>query len=135
MSDDYEVGYGKPPKHGQFKMGKSGNPKGRPKSSQNFRTDLEETLHQAVTINEKGRPRIVSSQKAALLRLLEKALKGDPRALDRFLALAAEHSAETEARQAERGLSQSDADILARYEETVRNEGSARKAGEGESDG
>ena len=26
MSDDYKVGYGKPPKHGQFKKGESGNP-------------------------------------------------------------------------------------------------------------
>lgn len=29
MSDDYEVGYGRPPKHGQFQKGKSGNPSGR----------------------------------------------------------------------------------------------------------
>ena len=27
---DYEVGYGKPPKHTQFKRGQSGNPNGRP---------------------------------------------------------------------------------------------------------
>jgi hypothetical protein len=30
---DYTVGYGKPPKHSQFKPGKSGNPKGRPKKT------------------------------------------------------------------------------------------------------
>lgn len=28
-SDDYEVGYKKPPKHGQFKPGQSGNRSGR----------------------------------------------------------------------------------------------------------
>jgi hypothetical protein len=28
----YEVGYGKPPQSTQFKKGKSGNPKGRPKA-------------------------------------------------------------------------------------------------------
>lgn len=28
--DEAYVGYGKPPKHTQFKKGKSGNPKGRP---------------------------------------------------------------------------------------------------------
>ena len=33
-SSDYEVGYGKPPKDGQFKKGVSGNPSGRPKSQQ-----------------------------------------------------------------------------------------------------
>lgn len=30
--DDEYVGYGKPPKHSQFKKGASGNPKGRPPS-------------------------------------------------------------------------------------------------------
>jgi hypothetical protein len=35
MADDNddEVGYGKPPKHGQFKPGKSGNPRGRPRGA------------------------------------------------------------------------------------------------------
>ena len=35
MSDDYEVGYGKPPKSRQWKPGQSGNPKGRPKGARN----------------------------------------------------------------------------------------------------
>lgn len=39
MSDDYEVGYGKPPKHTQYKPGQSGNPDGRPKGSKNKRTE------------------------------------------------------------------------------------------------
>ncbi len=30
MSEENEVGFGKPPKHTQFKKGQSGNPKGRP---------------------------------------------------------------------------------------------------------
>ena len=32
-NDDYEVGYGRPPKSGQFKKGQSGNPKGRPRNA------------------------------------------------------------------------------------------------------
>jgi hypothetical protein len=43
-SGDYEVGYGKPPKHTRFKPGQSGNPKGRPKASKDFRSLLHRAL-------------------------------------------------------------------------------------------
>lgn len=45
MSDDYEVGYKKPPKHTQFKPGESGNRKGRPpKETTNLIQAVEEIL-------------------------------------------------------------------------------------------
>lgn len=45
MSDDYEVGYRKPPRHSQFKPGQSGNPKGRPpKETTNLLAAVKETL-------------------------------------------------------------------------------------------
>ena len=33
MSDDYEVGYRKPPQHSRFEKGRSGKPEGRPKGA------------------------------------------------------------------------------------------------------
>ena len=79
--DDYEVGYGKPPKESRFTKGLSGNPKGRPKGTRNFKTDLEEELHEQVRITEGGKSEEVSKQRAIVKRTVEKALKGDMRAV------------------------------------------------------
>ena len=76
---DYETGYAKPPKSGQFKRGRSGNPKGRPKGSKDFRTDLRDVLDAKVAVTEDGKPRKVTSQKATLMRLREQALQGNPK--------------------------------------------------------
>lgn len=86
-SNDYEVGYGKPPKHTRFKKGKSGNPKGRPKGTRNFATDAKEALAAPVSVTRGGKRTMVSSQRAAILKLREKALQGDIRAMERFLEL------------------------------------------------
>lgn len=107
---DYDVGYGKPPKHTRFKKGRSGNPKGRPKGSRNFSTDLKATLGQGVRVNAGGQPRTISTQLALLMRLREKALNGDARAMDLYVELARTYNDE-EIAEAMR-LSQSDAEIL-----------------------
>ncbi len=82
-SRESEVGYRTPPRGSRFQPGQSGNPKGRPRGSRNFRTDLKSTLSKPVKVNQDGKPCKISTQAAALLRLREKALGGDPRALDR----------------------------------------------------
>ena len=43
---DYEVGYGKPPRHTRFKRGRSGNPRGRHPGSRNLSTVLSEALNE-----------------------------------------------------------------------------------------
>jgi hypothetical protein len=85
----YKVGYGKPPKTTQFKKGKSGNPRGRPKGSLNLATDLTAELGEHITVREDGRPRKVSKQRALIKSLMAKALQGDVRAMGSLLALYA----------------------------------------------
>ena len=86
--DDFKVGYKRPPRHSRFRPGKSGNPRGRQKAVRNLGSDVKRTLETPVRLNERGKAKRVSTQEAALLRLREKALKGDARSLDRLLALA-----------------------------------------------
>lgn len=87
-TDPDEVGYGKPPKHTRFRPGQSGNPKGRPKGIRNFKSDVRATLKAPVRVTKDGTPRRITTQEAALLRLREKALAGDARALDKLLEFA-----------------------------------------------
>lgn len=84
-SDDYEVGYGRPPSKSQFKKGQSGNPRGRPKGSKNFKTVAEEITKGKVTVSSNGKKISISSMEAAFMKLREKALRGDLRALVKFL--------------------------------------------------
>jgi hypothetical protein len=86
---EYEVGYRKPPKSGQFKPGKSGNRKGRPKGSLKLATDLAAELNEQITVREDGRARCVSKQRALIKSLMAKALQGDVRANAAILALYA----------------------------------------------
>lgn len=131
-----KTGYKQPPVGSQFKKGKSGNPKGRPKGTRNFKTDVKATLARPVQVVEGGRSRSISTQQAGLERLREKALKGDQRALDRLIALAERHGEEETAAMAEAKLSEMEASLLADYEarlrDKVRNEIMAElAAGEG----
>ena len=115
MRDDDEVGYGKTPKATRFKKGQSGNPKGRPKGSRNFKTDVIATLEAPVQLKEKGRTKTVATQQAALLRLREKALSGNDRALDRLLELARTYNDENLTEAAAAALAPSDRAILDDY--------------------
>jgi hypothetical protein len=84
-----KVGYGRPPKANQFKPGKSGNPKGRPKGSLNLVSDLAAELGEPITVREDGRTRRISKQRALIKSLLAKGIQGDVRAAAAVLALYA----------------------------------------------
>ena len=76
MNDESKHGYKSPPKTGQFKPGKSGNPRGRPKGTRNLKTDLDKILRKRIRIRENGETREISRQEAILLSLFNKAMQG-----------------------------------------------------------
>ena len=87
MSDDYDVGYGKPPLHTRFKLGQTGNPQGRPKGSKNLKTDLLEELAETMRITEGGQERRISKQRALIKAQVARGIKGNDRAAAKILDL------------------------------------------------
>lgn len=85
--DGYDVGYGKPPRSGQFQKGKSGNPRGRPKGARGLKTDLKAELGERVTITENGQPRKLTKQQLVVKQLMAKAVKADMRAISKITEL------------------------------------------------
>jgi len=77
----YEVGYAKPPRKHQFPKGKSGNPKGRPKGSPNFRVAIRRQLAKTAVVSEGGRRRSLTKMDIGATQLANKIAAGDLRAL------------------------------------------------------
>ncbi len=93
---DYEVGYGKPPKHSQFKKGRSGNPKGRPQGAKGVRASIMRELERKVTIREGGQEVTISKAEAVAKRITNKALGGDMGASKMLLQFDAEQAQQVE---------------------------------------
>jgi Family of unknown function (DUF5681) len=81
VSDNYEVGWGKPPIGTRFSKGQSGNPKGRPRGTKNLKTDLMEELRETIVVREGDRAVRMSKQRAMIKTVMNKSLKGDARAI------------------------------------------------------
>ncbi len=110
---DYEVGYKRPPSKHQFKPGVSGNPKGRTKLIKDFKTDLRDELEEVITVQEGGKVKPITKQKALIKKLLSKALGGELGALKTLTSLIALHlnDADTELDE----LSDEDKKLLNKY--------------------
>ena len=85
---DYKVGFCRPPLHTRFKPGQSGNPSGRAKGSQNFKTLLDRILKEEVSLQDGSQSRKISKAEAIMRRLIVGALKGDSRDLHALFRLA-----------------------------------------------
>jgi uncharacterized protein DUF5681 len=81
VSNNYEVGWGKPPLGTRFRKGQSGNPKGRPRGAKNLKTDLMEELQETIVVREGDRTVRMSKQRAMIKTVMNKSLKGDARAI------------------------------------------------------
>jgi hypothetical protein len=75
--EDEVVGYGKPPKDHQFKPGKSGNPKGRPKGPGNFLKLIAKHAAKKVTVIEGGTEKKMAKMDVVIAAMFNKASKGD----------------------------------------------------------
>jgi|HubBroStandDraft_6_1064221.scaffolds.fasta_scaffold524295_2 hypothetical protein len=75
--DDYEIGYGKPPKSGRFKKGISGNPSGRPKKPSDFASELKKELNAKVIIHENGKRKVITKDTGIRRQVVNKALSGN----------------------------------------------------------
>jgi hypothetical protein len=86
-NENPDVGYGRPPTHGRFKKGTSGNPAGRAKGVKNLKTDLVEELAELVSVRDGRRAYEVSKQRAIVKALVAAAVKGDSKAAAAVFAL------------------------------------------------
>ena len=77
---DYEVGYGKPPRSGQFKPGQSGNISGR-KRKREARLDIDDILDRPVEVASSGKLIRMEPRMVALLAQIRKARSGNLQAL------------------------------------------------------
>jgi hypothetical protein len=69
----------KPPKHGQFKKGQSGNPNGRPKKPEDLFTGLQRALNRKIRVKDNDQK--LPIRDALIWKLRELALQGDKQAL------------------------------------------------------
>jgi hypothetical protein len=89
----YEVGYCKPPEHSRFRPGRSGNPSGRPKGTQNFKTLFQKIMKEQIALREGTTTKKISKAEAILRGLAVSAMKGDTRSTIALIKLA-EYSGE-----------------------------------------
>src|SRR5271155_5926466 len=86
------------PKATQFTVGKSGNPRGRPKGSRTVGAILQDILKQKIAVTENGKTRRIAALEVMLRRLVNDAMRSDAKAMKLLLALVDRYAETTEAK-------------------------------------
>jgi hypothetical protein len=86
-SQNYAVGYRRPPAKSRFKAGKSGNPNGRPKGARSADSLLKELLNEKVKIREGDKIRSITRLEAMFRSVLVQAMKGNSKAMNSLLSM------------------------------------------------
>jgi len=85
---DYEVGYGKPPRHHQFRKGTSGNPRGRPRKEVTIPALFQKIAQQKVRTNGHTGQEYMTKMEASITQLVNKSASGDMRAMKLLMQIA-----------------------------------------------
>jgi hypothetical protein len=115
MSEDKDVGYGRPPRRTRFRPGQSGNPRGRPKGARSTGTIVTGVLNRKVSLTSAGQRRQVALKEAIVLRMAEAALKGDLKAAAALFSLAERAAEAAEMEPALTPQDQADETIIASF--------------------
>ena len=119
---DYEVGYGKPPRHTRFEPGRSGNPRGRPPGAKNIKTLLSKALNELVVVTEPGGRRKVSKREAIVTQLVNRSAKGDYKAIQILLGMLRDIEGDTDAHSSDAAFTEADQQIIQRIRSRLRDE-------------
>jgi hypothetical protein len=83
----YEVGFAKPPKHGQFSTERQPARRRRAKAAKNVIASMEAELGKRVPVTEAGKVRHVTKEELIGIQLVNKAAAGDHKAIQRLFEL------------------------------------------------
>ena len=84
-SETEAVGYKRPPSKTQFKPGKSGNPRGRPKRKVDMSESLNSALDEKIIVPETGK--VLTKLEAFVHSTLNRVLQGDAKAIPALVRL------------------------------------------------
>lgn len=113
--EDYEVGYGRPPRETRFRKGQSGNPKGRRQGSRGLRTDLHEELNTKLTLSIAGKQVKETTQRLMLRTLATRAASGNVQATRLLVDLTMQIFGSGDRGSDAQRLSAVDQELLDRY--------------------